>query len=83
MNFILPRTPDHAQLFNAARETRLKAGPRKPLLAYWVWSGVKIVMQVYGTVVFNSVGCVYSTGTGTQVRVPAPYICMGVDAHAQ
>ena len=21
-------------------------------------------------------GCGYSTGTGTQVRVPAPYICM-------
>ena len=26
-------------------------------------------------------GCVYSTGTGTQLRVPTPYICMG-SSHA-
>ena len=27
------------------------------------------------------IGCGYSTGTGTQIRVPAPYSCMGI-SHA-
>ena len=30
-----------------------------------------------------TLGCGYSTDTSTQVRVPAPYICMGVVTHAQ
>ena len=52
VKFVSPRTPDYTQFSTLhARETRLKAGSRKPLLACRVLSGVKIVMQVYGTVV--------------------------------